>query len=101
MLSMHPWRGAPGEVLMGAGMRVFRRIVLPAAWLAVFAVMAVALVKIAFVDGMEPEPAVAGPGAQVAVPVVQAVRATVTNKVEIKATVQNDAAVGVRNTAAG
>ncbi|UZX01424.1 hypothetical protein F8G81_01425 [Arthrobacter sp. CDRTa11] len=82
-------------------MRVFRRIVLPAAWLAVFAVIAVTLVKIAFVDGMEPEPAVAGPGAQVAVPVVQAVRATVTNKVEIKATVQNDAAVGVRNTAAG
>ncbi|WP_457964889.1 hypothetical protein M1E17_01280 [Arthrobacter sp. D1-29] len=82
-------------------MRVFRRIVLPAAWLAVFAVIAVALVKIAFVDGMEPEPAMAGPGAQVAVPVVQAVRTTVTNKVEIKATVQNDAAVGVRNTAAG
>ncbi|MBT2534051.1 secretion protein HlyD [Arthrobacter sp. ISL-48] len=82
-------------------MRVFRRVILPTAWLAVFAVIAVSLIKIAFVDGMEPEPAVAGPGAEVAIPVVQASRATVTNKVEIKATVQNDAAVGVRNTVAG
>ena len=82
-------------------MRVFRRVILPAAWLTVFAVIAVALVKIAFVDGMAPEQAAAAPGAQVAVPVVQASRATVTNKVEIKATVQNDPAAAVRNTAAG
>jgi hypothetical protein len=86
---------------MGAVMRVFRHVVLPAAWLTVFAVIAVALVKMAFVDGMAPEQAISGPGAQVAVPVVQASRATVTNKVEIQATVQNDPAVGVRNTAAG
>lgn len=101
MLSMHLGGDDPGKLLMGAGMRVFRRIVLPTAWLAVFAVIAVALIKIAFVDGMEPEHAVAGPGAKVAIPVVQASRATVTNKVEIKATVQNDAAVSVRNTVAG
>jgi hypothetical protein len=74
---------------------------MPVAWLAVFAVIAVALAKMAFVDGMKPEPALAGPAADVAVPVIQATRATVTNKVQVKATVQSDAPVGVRNTAAG
>ncbi len=74
---------------------------MPVAWLAVFAVIAVALVKIAFVDGMKPEQALAGPAAEVAVPVIQATRATVTNKVQVTATVQSDAPVGVRNTAAG
>ena len=82
-------------------MRVFRRVILPVAWLAVFAVIAVTLVKIAFVDGLKPDDAVAGPSAQVAIPVVQAARATVTNSVEIKATVQSDAPAGVRSTAAG
>ncbi|MGY2744193.1 hypothetical protein [Arthrobacter sp. UYCu723] len=82
-------------------MRVFRRVVMPVAWLAVFAVIAVALVKIAFVDGMKPGPAVVGPQAEVTIPVVQATRATVTNTVQIKATIQSDAPVGVRNTAAG
>jgi pyruvate/2-oxoglutarate dehydrogenase complex dihydrolipoamide acyltransferase (E2) component len=82
-------------------MRVFRRVVLPVAWLAVFAVIAAALVKIAFVDGMTPEASVAGPGAEVMTPVVQAKRATVTNTVEIKATVQSDAATSVRSTVAG
>lgn len=82
-------------------MRVFRRVILPVAWLAVFAVIAVTLVKIAFVDGLKPNDAVAGPSAQVAIPVVQAARATVTNSVEIQATVQSDAAAGVRSTAAG
>ncbi|WP_461163520.1 efflux RND transporter periplasmic adaptor subunit [Arthrobacter sp. R4-81] len=82
-------------------MRVFRRVILPVAWLAVFSVIAVTLVKIAFVDGLKPDDAVAGPSAQVAIPVVQAARATVTNSVEIKATVQSDAPAGVRSTAAG
>ncbi|WP_354238475.1 hypothetical protein [Arthrobacter sp. UYEF20] len=82
-------------------MRIFRRVVMPVAWLAVFAVIAVALVKIAFVDGMKPGPAVVGPQAEVTIPVVQAIRATVTNTVQIKATIQSDAPLGVRNTAAG
>jgi hypothetical protein len=82
-------------------MRIFGRVVMPVAWLAVFAVIAVALVKIAFVDGMKPGPAVAGPMAEVTIPVVQATRATVTNTVQIAATIQSDAPVGVRNTAAG
>ena len=74
---------------------------MPVAWLAVFAVIAVALVKIAFIDGMKPGPVLNGPSAEVAIPVVQATRATVTNSVQIKASVQSDAAVGVRNTTAG
>ena len=74
---------------------------MPVAWLAVFAVIAVALVKIAFIDGMKPGQLLNGPSAEVAIPVVQAARATVTNSVQIKATVQSDAAVGVRNTTAG
>lgn len=86
---------------MGAVMRIFRRIVLPVAWLAVFAVIAVALVKIAFVDGMKPAQSVTGPSTEVAIPVVQATRATVTNTVEVQATVESDAAVAVKNTKAG
>jgi multidrug efflux pump subunit AcrA (membrane-fusion protein) len=82
-------------------MRIFRRIVLPVAWLAVFAVIAVALVKIAFVDGMKPQQGLMGPSAEVAIPVVQATRATVTNTVEVQATVDSDAAVAVKNTTAG
>ena len=74
---------------------------MPVAWLAVFAVIAMALVKIAFIDGMKPGPVLNGPSAEVAIPVVQATRATVTNSVQIKATVQSDPAVGVRNTTAG
>lgn len=74
---------------------------MPVAWLAVFAVIAMALVKIAFIDGMKPGQVLNGPSAEVAIPVVQAARATVTNSVQIKATVQSDAAVGVRNTTAG
>ena len=101
MLNAHPSQRFCGELPIGAGMRVFRRVILPAAWLAVFAVIAVALVKIAFIDGLQTGPAIAGPSAEVAVPVVQASRATVTNTVQVKATVQSDPAVGVRNTAAG
>ncbi len=74
---------------------------MPVAWLAVFAVIAVALVKIAFVDGMKPGPSVAGPAAEVTTPVVQATRATVTNTVQVAATIQSDAPAGVRSTAAG
>lgn len=74
---------------------------MPVAWLAVFTVIAAALVKIAFVDGMKAGPAVAGPAAEVTIPVVQASRATVTNTVQVAATIQSDAPAGVRSTAAG
>ncbi|MGO4858443.1 hypothetical protein [Arthrobacter sp. 2MCAF14] len=82
-------------------MGVFRRVILPVAWLLVFAVIAVALVKIAFVDGLKPQGAEPAPMARVETPVVPAARATVTNTVQIKATVQSDPVVGVRSTAAG
>ncbi|UVJ40610.1 hypothetical protein [Arthrobacter sp. CJ23] len=71
------------------------------AWLLVFAVIAVALVKIAFVDGLKPTASEPGPMAQVDIPVIPATRATVTNTVQIKATVQSDAGVAIRSTAAG
>lgn len=74
---------------------------MPVAWLAVFAVIAMALVKIAFIDGMKPGEVLTGPSAEVAIPVVQATRATVTNTVQVKAAVQSDTPVGVRNTTAG
>ncbi|WP_017197795.1 efflux RND transporter periplasmic adaptor subunit [Arthrobacter sp. M2012083] len=82
-------------------MGTFRRVILPVAWLLVFAIIAVALVKIAFVDGLESAAAEPAPLAQVDIPVVPATRATVTNTVEIKGTVQSDAAQTVRSTSAG
>lgn len=82
-------------------MRIFRRVIMPVAWLGVFAVIAVALVKIAFVDGLDSEPALAGPAASVSTPAIQATRATVTNRVEIDATVQGDADEQIRSTVAG
>ncbi|WP_136017852.1 efflux RND transporter periplasmic adaptor subunit [Arthrobacter silvisoli] len=82
-------------------MSVFRRVVLPVAWLLVFAVIALALVKIAFIDGLRSEESGPAPMAQVGTPAVPAVRATVTNTVQLKATVQSDPAQAVRSTAAG
>ncbi|MDI2035234.1 efflux RND transporter periplasmic adaptor subunit [Paenarthrobacter nitroguajacolicus] len=82
-------------------MGIFRRVILPVAWLLVFAVIAVALVKIAFVDGLKSAGSAPAPLAQVDIPVVPATRATVTNTVQIKGTVQSDAAEAVRSTSAG
>ncbi|WP_162943748.1 hypothetical protein [Arthrobacter celericrescens] len=82
-------------------MSVFRRVILPVAWLLVFAVIALALVKIAFIDGLEPQQSGPAPMAQMEAPVVAASRATVTNTVQVKATVQSDPAQAVRSTAAG
>ncbi|WGM21772.1 efflux RND transporter periplasmic adaptor subunit [Paenarthrobacter sp. OM7] len=82
-------------------MGIFRRVILPVSWLLVFAVIAVALVKIAFVDGLEASGSEPAPLAQVDIPVVPATRATVTNTVQIKGTVQSDVADTVRSTSAG
>lgn len=82
-------------------MGTFRRVILPVAWLLIFAVIAVALVKIAFVDGLESAASEPAPLAQVDIPVIPATRATVTNTVQIKGTVQSDAAEPVRSTSAG
>ncbi|MFE4196384.1 hypothetical protein ACFRJ9_11005 [Paenarthrobacter sp. NPDC056912] len=82
-------------------MGTFRRVILPVAWLLVFAIIAVALVKIAFIDGLTSAASEPAPLVQVDIPVVPATRATVTNTVEIKGTVQSDAAEPVRSTSAG
>lgn len=82
-------------------MGIFRRVILPVAWLLVFAIIALALGKIAFVDGLKPSASEPAPLAQVDIPVVPATRATVTNTVEIKGTVQSDAAEAIRSTSAG
>ena len=82
-------------------MRVLRRVVLPVLWLVVFAIIASALVKLAFFDGLKDqgEPIVPGAGAQASV--IGTARGTVTNTVELTGSVQSDPAVPVRITAVG
>jgi len=82
-------------------MRVMRRVVFPVLWLLIFGVIAAALVKVAFIDGLKTEGEQPVPQAQVQSPVVEAGRGTVTNTVELAGTVQSDAAVPVRVTASG
>lgn len=82
-------------------MRVLRRVVFPILWLLIFSLIAAALVKMAFFDGLRDQGEAVVPGGGVQVPVVAAVVGTVTNKVEVTGTVQSDAAVAVRSTAAG
>ncbi|MGM0928550.1 MAG: efflux RND transporter periplasmic adaptor subunit [Actinomycetota bacterium] len=82
-------------------MRVLRRYVFPVAWLAIFAVIAVALFKLAFVDGMRADAVTEQPTAQLVTPSVPATLGTVTNVVQIEGSVASDAAVAVRSTAEG
>ncbi|HKU33909.1 MAG TPA: hypothetical protein VJP90_00025 [Paenarthrobacter sp.] len=82
-------------------MGVFRRVILPVAWLLVFAIIAVALVKMAFIDGLKTAASQPAPLAEVDIPMVPATRATITNTVQVKGTVQSDAAESVRSTSAG
>jgi multidrug efflux pump subunit AcrA (membrane-fusion protein) len=82
-------------------MRALRRYVFPVAWLAIFAVIAVALFKLAFVDGMRADAVTEQPTAQLVTPSVPATRGTVTNVVQIEGSVASDAAVAVRSTAEG
>ena len=82
-------------------MRALRRYVFPVAWLAIFAVIAVALFKLAFVDGMRADAVTEQPTAQLVTPSVPATLGTVTNVVQIEGSVASDAAVAVRSTAEG
>jgi biotin carboxyl carrier protein len=81
---------------------VTRRIIFPALRLLVWAVIAVALVKLAFAgaDVSTADDALQ-PTGQVVEPTVQAATGTVTNTVVVQATVQTDAATDVRATLAG
>ncbi|AIY03535.1 hypothetical protein ART_3936 [Arthrobacter sp. PAMC 25486] len=82
-------------------MRVLRRIVFPILWLLLFSIIAAALVKLAFFDGLKDQGEHMVPGASIQVPVIETARGTVTNTVELTGAVQSDAAVPVRSTAAG
>ena len=82
-------------------MRFLRRVVFPVLWLVVFAVIAAALVKLAFFDGLKDQGEQMVPGASVQAPVIETVLGTVTNTVELAGAVQSDPAVPVRSTAAG
>ncbi|WP_247827989.1 efflux RND transporter periplasmic adaptor subunit [Arthrobacter antioxidans] len=82
-------------------MSVLRRVLLPIAWLVVFAVIAVALVKIAFFDGVELAADAEFPTAEVMTPAVAVGLGTVANTVELTGTVAADDGVPVRSTAQG
>lgn len=82
-------------------MRVLRRVVFPIVWILIFSIIAVALVKIAFIDGLRDTSEEIFPEARIEAPVIGASRATVTNTVELTGTVESDSAVPVRSTAAG
>ncbi|MER7795783.1 hypothetical protein [Microbacterium sp. NPDC096154] len=80
-------------------MAVFRRWILPACWLVIGAVAAAALAKIAFFPDREDVPG-AGAGAvptgALSEPQITAERGTITNDLELPATVSNDPAVELK-----
>ncbi|WP_427016612.1 hypothetical protein ACQCSX_18065 [Pseudarthrobacter sp. P1] len=71
------------------------------AWLLVFAVIAAALVKMAFIDGLQQEAAPLVPRAGLASPAVPVALGTVVNTLELKGTVASDPDVTAKATAAG
>ncbi|MDN3904062.1 secretion protein HlyD [Arthrobacter sp. YD2] len=84
-------------------MAAVRRYVFPILWLVVFAVIAAALFKLAFIDGMRADAAAVGeqPSAQLTTPLVPAALGTVTNLVAVQGSVISDPLVSVRSTAEG
>ncbi|NMR28379.1 efflux RND transporter periplasmic adaptor subunit [Crystallibacter degradans] len=82
-------------------MGTVRRYVFPIVWMAIFAVIAMALFKLAFVDGMRAEASGQQPVAQLVTPSIPAARGTVTNVVQVQGAVANDPSVVVRSTAEG
>ncbi|GAA3295527.1 efflux RND transporter periplasmic adaptor subunit [Arthrobacter citreus] len=80
-----------------------RRYVFPVLWLVIFAVIAAALFKLAFINGLKAEAAAGGeqPGAQISTPLVPAVLGTVTNLVQVQGSVVSDPTVNVKSTSDG
>lgn len=79
-------------------MMVFRRVILPVAWLLVFAVIGVALIKLAFFPSSDDGAALGGgevPTGEITDPQISAWRDTIRNDLELSATVQNDPAVDI------
>lgn len=85
-------------------MTVFRRVILPVAWLVIGAVAAVALAKLAFFPDQTEAPIVgvgAEPTGALAEPQIAVERGTIVNDLDLKATVANDPAVAVTAFKAG
>lgn len=82
-------------------MGVARRIVFPVLWLVVFAVIAAALFKLAFLDGLSAQAETQVPSAALQTATVQAVRGSITNTVDVQGSVVSDPAVPVRSTTDG
>lgn len=80
-----------------------RRLVFPVLWLVIFAVIAAALFKLAFVDGMNADAASGSemPSAQINTPLVPASLGTVDNLIQVQGSVVSDPAVTVRSTDEG
>ncbi|MDK1359453.1 hypothetical protein QNO00_04130 [Arthrobacter sp. zg-Y1219] len=80
-----------------------RRYVFPVLWLVVFAVIAAALFKLAFIDGLKADAAGGGEqaSAQLSTPLVPAALGTVTNLVQVQGSVVSDPAVTVKSTSDG
>lgn len=79
-------------------MLVFRRVIMPVAWLLVFAVIGIALIKLAFFPSGEESAELGGgevPTGEITDPQISAWRDTVRNDLELAATIQNDPAVDV------
>ncbi|MDP5227794.1 MULTISPECIES: hypothetical protein [Arthrobacter] len=82
-------------------MRFIRRVLLPSAWLVIGAVVAVALVKIAFIDGTRGTEQSGAPQVDLGPRAVSVGKTTVSNVVEVKGSVAADPAVSVRSTESG
>ena len=80
-----------------------RRYVFPLLWLVIFAVIAAALFKLAFLDGLQADAAAGSelPSAALTTPLVPAALGTVTNLVSVPGSVLGDPAVTVRSTSEG
>lgn len=78
-----------------------RRLVFPILWLVVFGVIAAALFKLAFLDGLSAEAETLAPSAELQTATVEAARADVTNLVQAQGSVVADPAVKVRSTSDG
>lgn len=82
-------------------MPIMRRMVFTVVRVLTFSVIAVALVKIAFIDGLQDEGEQLIPHARIEDPLIETGRATVTNTVELRGSVQSNVAIALRSTADG
>ncbi|MER2135316.1 MAG: efflux RND transporter periplasmic adaptor subunit [Arthrobacter sp.] len=76
-------------------------MVFPILWLVVFGVIAAALFKLAFLDGLAAEAETLAPSAELQTATVEATRASVTNLVQAQGSVVADPAATVRSTSDG